>query len=525
MGRFLIWLSGARRQILDECPTERPKYAGLGAAILITAVLAGISLAFALVTALKIELPLALPFAIGWGLAILCLDRLFVVSMPRKGTRRARLLRAAPRVLLALLLGFVISTPFVLQIFRPEIEHEITLLHTAAENAYLKGAKNSSLQNEIDRDTAQVKQLTNQASGNGSVATPAESAQLANLQDQLSRATAKQNKDYNQWQCQLYGSAGGQTCHPVGNGPLAKADEQRYNEDVTEVNRLTTAVNQEQQLVNQKITTAQQKSQANAQSRLGPAQDALNAAVAEQKQEKATFTSQNNNNGGLLIRLQALDAVAGGSSTLNVARWLLFALFVVIDCMPVMIKVMLNLGPESNYDRMLEAEEQKQLRVAASNRALRAAAEKMAGETVLGEARSRLEGWNASIPEVTKNIMAARARVETKKLNAWENNQTRRLGNGGAGQPADVQPPVGFIAQPSVGGVAPRPRWRPTALLWNLRLRAYQFIGLPLLRYRLHRAQARVVPSSRPRPYGAPFSPGPLGPVNGNGRPVSRTPP
>lgn len=79
MGRFLIWLSGARRQILAECPTERPKYIG------ITAAMAAVSLSFALITILKIRLWTALPLAIAWGLAIMSLDRLFVVSLYRQG--------------------------------------------------------------------------------------------------------------------------------------------------------------------------------------------------------------------------------------------------------------------------------------------------------------------------------------------------------------------------------------------------------------------------------------------------------
>ena len=528
MGRFLIWLSGARRQILAECPTERPKYVGIGAAILITAVMAAVSLAFALVTALKVELWLALPFAIGWGVAILSLDRLFVVSLPRKGKRSAQILRATPRVLLALLLGFVISTPFVLQIFRPEIEHEITLLHAQAENAYLKAAKNSPLRQEINSDIAEVNQLTAEAGGGGSVVPPAESAQLQNLQNQLSQAETTKNKDYTKWQCQLYGSAGGQHCSPVGNGPLAKADEASYENDVTQVNQLTTAVNNEQQLVNQKIASTQAKNQAEAKAQLPSAQAALRAAQSEQAQETGTFTSQNENNGGLLIRLQALDAVTAGDSTLEAARWLLFALFVVIDCMPVMIKVMLNLGPENNYDRMLEAEEKKQLKVAASNRALRAAAERMAAETVIGEARSRLAGWNAPIPEVTQNIIATRARVETKKLKAWEGDQTRRLANGGATMPAqttDVQPPVSFIAWPSVNGSAPRRQWwRPAGWLQNLRLRARQIHSVwPPRRFRA--SQPRGAQASRPQPYGAPFSPRTHGPLNGTHRGASRTPP
>jgi hypothetical protein len=127
--------------------------------------MAGVSLAFALVTALTVPLAVAIPFAIAWGIAILSLDRLFVVSLPRKGTRLNHLLRATPRVLLALLLGFVISTPFVLQIFRPEIEHEITVLHAQAQQQYLKSQAASQLQQNITADTMKVTTLTQEEGG------------------------------------------------------------------------------------------------------------------------------------------------------------------------------------------------------------------------------------------------------------------------------------------------------------------------------------------------------------------------
>ena len=84
MGDFLIWLSGVSRQLLGQCTTERPKFIGLGAAILVTAGMAAVSLSFALVSALKAPVWLAVFFALLWGLAIMSLDRLFVVSMHRQ---------------------------------------------------------------------------------------------------------------------------------------------------------------------------------------------------------------------------------------------------------------------------------------------------------------------------------------------------------------------------------------------------------------------------------------------------------
>ncbi len=475
MGRFLIWLSGARRQILDECPTERPKYIGIGASILITATMAAVSLAFALVTALRVELWLAMPFAIAWGLAILSLDRLFVVSLSREGRWPARVLRATPRVLLALLLGFVISTPFVLQIFRPEIEHEITILHTQAENAYLVGAKNSQLQQEINRYRSQVDKLTAAAGGGGPVIGGPQSAQLQSTLNQLNQAKTATDNDYNQWQCQLYGSAGGQTCRPAGNGPLATADQSRYEYDVAQVAQLASTAKLERNQLGQSIAGTQAK----AKELLPAAQKALQAAEAEQARELSTFTTQNENNGGLLIRLQALDAVTSHDSILNAARWLLFLLFVVIDCMPVMIKVMLNLGPENNYDRLLEGEEEKQRDVAAVNRDFRKAAEMMAAGTLFGEAQSKLAGWSAAIAEVTQKIIATWKRVVDKKLGAWENTESPHLGGQEAarlGQITDVALLMGSTAM-SLANAAPRRRWRYPARLQNLRSRARQLLS------------------------------------------------
>jgi len=457
--------------------------------------MAAVSLAFALVTALKVELWLAMPFAIAWGVAILSLDRLFVVSLSRKGTKgtegtwRAQLLRASPRVLLALLLGFVISTPFVLQIFRPEIEDEITILHARAETAYLAEARNSQLQQQINQDQAQVNNLTAEAGGGGPVISTPQSAQLQNT---LNQAKAAETNDYNRWQCQLYGSAGGQTCQPAGNGPLAKADQQRYEKDVAQVN------------------SEQSQFEAKAKELLPAEQKSLQAAQAEQAQELSAFTTQNENNGGLLIRLQALDAVTGHDSTLNAARWLLFLLFVIIDCMPVMIKVMLNLGPKNNYDKLLEAEEQKQLRVAEVNREFRETAEMMAAGTVIGEQQSRLEGWNATIPEVTQNIIAARTSVEARELDAWKNARKRRLHGENAatsGQITDVEPPINLSARPPTNAAEAPQRW------WqNLRMPAYQVFNN--VRHGSDGSQWQGAHTSGQQPRSAPHSADMAQPVN-----------
>lgn len=463
MGRLLIWLSGARAQILAECPTERPKYIGIGAAILITGTMAAVSLTFALVTALKVGLAAALPFALAWGLAIVSLDRLFVVSMQRQGPWWAHLLRAAPRLLLALLLGVVISTPFVLQIFRPEIEHEITQLQNAATAAYYRSLPASPLSKQITAEQTRVTILQNEAAGTGAGTGAGQSPELTHLLAERTQAESNQKSAYTAWQCQLYGP-----CRPPGNGPLARADQARYNGFGLQVSQLTGKITQ---LQNQQ-QAADKKQQGlvstTASSQLAKARKALNQDISEQQQETTDFTTKVKGDTGLLIRLQALGAVTAGNSTLNAARWLLFLLFVVIDCMPVFIKVMMNLGPEGNYDKMLAAEEKKQLRVAASNRAVRQSAEIIDASVYLDEPRSRIAGWTAELPEVTQGVIATRERVERERLRAWEEDQMRRISNGQIAQPGEeaADPGLPPLNLPWSRSTA---RWRFSSWLANLR--------------------------------------------------------
>jgi len=385
-GRFLIWLSGARRQILAECPTERPKYTGLGVSILIPAGMAAVSLTFALVTVLRAELWVALLFAAAWAMVIVSLDRMFVVSLPRTGTWQTQLLRATPRFLLALLLGLVISTPFVLQIFRPEIAHEITLLHTQAANAYYRQLQTSPLTKQISQDEAQISQLQAELAG----AVPlSQDLTLASLRNQLSQAETTTTSDYHEWQCQLSGTASsGQVCKSPGNGPLAAAALQRYQTD-------RAAVTQLEQQINTREKSLLASDQEAARQELPAAESALKSAQAQQSLQTSDFNTQNNSNTGLLIRLQALGQATAGNSTLDTARWLLFALFVVIDLMPVVLKVMLNLGPENEYDKMLTAEEELQQRVAAARRTARLSAEEAQIDASQRISQELLHRWEA----------------------------------------------------------------------------------------------------------------------------------
>ncbi len=135
MRRFLRALAGAREEVLDRCPSERVKFESLGWSILITSGVAVVSMWLALSTAMGVNGIIAVFPALAWGFVIMGIDRWLISSMSHDGKRK--LLIAAPRLLMAILLGTLISTPFVLRIFEAEINAQIGVIKEQRYDAFV----------------------------------------------------------------------------------------------------------------------------------------------------------------------------------------------------------------------------------------------------------------------------------------------------------------------------------------------------------------------------------------------------
>ena len=439
MGDFLVWLSGASRQILAQCPTERPKFIGLGAAILVTAGMAAVSLSFALVTALKAPLWLAVIFALLWGVAIMSLDRLFVVSMHRQQNRLYYLLMAAPRFLMAVLLGFVISTPFVLQIFQPEIEHQIKLIQAAERSTYFRNLPHNPVYLQVQQDKAAVTKWADEAATGGAAIDPATDPTIKGWTAKLAAAQDSERNWFANLQCQLYGTAlpGGRQCRQ-GNGPLAHDDQQQYTYWKTQVSTLQSEIQQRTATLRGQSAARQNATKSTAHAQLTTARQTLASAQQQLNLQTAGVTNGIKRDSGILTQLKALGNATAGDSTLAWARLLLFLVFLCIDIMPVFIKLLLNLAPESTYDSMLAAEERRQEVGAEHTRAVRLTAERRAAQAEISGARDRLAALSTELPGMRDDILAARLRVEREWLRRWEADQLRRVANGQGITPADT---------------------------------------------------------------------------------------
>ena len=133
--RFFWFCSGAHIGTLKKYPNEHNKYVGIGATIFFTALFASLSGGYAMYFVFNgdaFAVGFAILFGLLWGLAIFNMDRYIVSSINKEGTTNQQIIQASPRILLAIMIGIVISRPLELKIFDKEIRQKL-------KTAYLKG--------------------------------------------------------------------------------------------------------------------------------------------------------------------------------------------------------------------------------------------------------------------------------------------------------------------------------------------------------------------------------------------------
>jgi hypothetical protein len=352
--RIVLALSGANEEVLALVPSEQARFESLGWAILITSGVATVSMWFALASAVGINGILAFPIALAWGLVIMGIDRWLIVTMPVEGRRKFAI--AVPRIALALLLGTLISTPLVLRIFQSEINAQIATMQEQTYNTFLQQQQASDVAKQVGTYSSELQYLDNVIATHG--VTTANTAsdpelrgyngQLTTLDSELAHWTSLKSQYYNDYICQLYG---GPTCPKKGDGPAAKDSQQNYQAASQEVSTLEGQINHVQGEIQQRDTQLTSTSKSAQQSRYQQAlaqQPIVKAeygtALQRQNDLQASFFASNQAAHGILIRLEALSELSNGNLTVTAARFLLFLLFLVIECLPVTVKLLQEPG-------------------------------------------------------------------------------------------------------------------------------------------------------------------------------------
>jgi hypothetical protein len=200
--RFFWFCSGAHIDTLKKYPIEHNKYVGIGATIFFTALFASLSGGYAMYFVFSgsaFAVGFAILFGLLWGTAIFNMDRYIVSSINKEGSTNQQILQASPRILLAIMIGIVISRPLELKIFDKEIRQKL-------KTAYLKG-QHSKI------DTLQKTYQEKYAMELG------KSVDLKKEKDSLEKDINRSRYQLNQ---EVFGDKSNQTSGIVGYGTYAK---------------------------------------------------------------------------------------------------------------------------------------------------------------------------------------------------------------------------------------------------------------------------------------------------------------
>ncbi|TFV74413.1 DUF4407 domain-containing protein [Blastococcus sp. CT_GayMR19] len=347
IGNGLAVLAGARPDVLVAAPGARAKFVALGGVLLSTGGLALVSMAFAVHMALGVWWPFAVLIGLGWGFVVVNLDRMLLVGMAHDSSLKRNLVLAVPRVGLALILGVVIATPLTMQVFSKEIDTEIVTMQSESADAYRASLSDDArfahlpeLEERIALSEAVV--ASGGRADDGLAVVRAEvTARQAALDAEIGTARALEAKA----QCELDGSCG---TGDAGTG-------QAYVEARAAADAQAAVVVSARAALDDAVaaaSAAEGRSASLAASSLDTDRAELTRLTEEQDRLQASFDASNEVSGGLLMRLEALDRLGDRNGTLAAAQFMLSLLFMSVEILPVLMKLLLNFSPPTAYDRL-----------------------------------------------------------------------------------------------------------------------------------------------------------------------------
>lgn len=349
---FLWWCAGANKNILRQCPTEYAKYAGMGGTIFSTACMAALSGGYAISTVFDNSY-VAILFGLFWGFIIIFnLDRLIVNTMYSDGKVTIswkEFFSGLPRIIMAIFLGIVISTPLELKIYEKSINAEIEKLKEKDLKLIIADDESKLADKEIKRDEVFNRPLTD--------------IEGEKMEDVYSGVTTKK-KELNTKRQQIIAQI---------NTLRAQRSQVSQIDNPTRYQQLTSKIN------NLSVQRNNISRQIDEFDRKGKAASDIHEDVIRRNRERRDqelnlldkeITELNNriNNAreinkvklsnkydGFQGRMMAYNSLKEDNSTWW-AAFFISMLFIIIECAPTFMRMMVADG---SYDKILEAEQHR----------------------------------------------------------------------------------------------------------------------------------------------------------------------
>ena len=346
LNEFLWLCAGVNRRILRQCPTDYAKYAGTGGTILFTAIMAALSGGYAISFVFK-DAPSFVPVGFGlvWGLMIFNLDRFMVNTMYSDGKHtisRDEIWGGLPRILLAIFLGIVISTPLEIRIFQDKIESQLLIN---------QGEEGDKIRKSNDFYYQQRKEIEDQIATRNNILTDLRAGRL----DGISGRVADKERELKEAEDRLYYETNGEGVTRIqGYGPAARQIQgqvDRLKEELQILRQEEKQNNANNQTYIQQRTVSIQKEIDEYNRRLAEVDKRIAEIGNASRKAQEALT-------GFCAQIDALNQIASFSDNLAlfIARICITLLFIAIEVIPTLFKMMVSFGP---YDDYLHAERHK----------------------------------------------------------------------------------------------------------------------------------------------------------------------
>ncbi len=414
MSEFILWLSGVDRNALSHCERERNKFIAMGGTVLTTAGLAVLTATFTIHNFLHAPLVFAVVLGLGWGLAIMNLDRWLLISIRRQTTTRKTIAMGIPRVGLAILIGAVIAHPLVLQVFNKEVE------------AQAEKDKNSALaegKKEIREQFAAIPQLVREegelrpgltavADGQGVEKAPEYQAATDELKHLEKREANLQAAAL----CEADGRCGSKK---IGEGPAYEAKAavaESIHAQVESQRNVVAGIRRN--LHGHEASEAEQTREASHR-RLDGIEASRRTLEAERERARKDLIKTYNEEIGLLDRVEALDNLTVQRPELLTMELLIFFFILAIDTMPAVMKVLMSIGDPSLYEVVQKELEEADVVALREQTKAHAQASEIEAGILIDEATTRRELMKEAQDHLVRQSVDAMREAGEKFIALW----------------------------------------------------------------------------------------------------------
>jgi len=382
MTRLLLWLSGADRALLARCPSEQAKHVGLGGTVATTTVLAGFAGAFATHDWLHVSVPVAVGAGLMWAAAIMNLDRWLLLTIRRQATPARTLLLALPRLVLAVVIGIVISEPLLLAVFRSEV---------TAQAVQDRQAQLADGRRRLDRQFAQLRTLAaerdslrEQLRASGESAALTSSPDYQALRQQLEQDQSKLSRAQKAAVCELDGTCG---TGRRGVGPSYVAKRQLVDQAERSVAQSRSQLAQLRGSLVADARAGAREDRTFAERQLQQVEGDLRRLRGQHQAGVDDLLEANRAPIGLLDRVEALSTLSRENPSMRTWQHLLAVFILLVDVVPVLFKTLTLVGRRPLYEQVQDDVEEREVRRVAFDEDQRDVARRIAANAIVEDAQ------------------------------------------------------------------------------------------------------------------------------------------